>query len=69
MNNNRLKKVLEYIEPNAMLADVGCDHGYLAIEAIKKGVSIFTGKDNNVKVKLENVKWVKNIKKKIKSLQ
>ena len=38
MKNKRLEKVLSFIEPNDSLADVGCDHGYLALEAIKKGV-------------------------------
>lgn len=49
MKNIRLKKVLEFIEPNAYLADVGCDHGYLAIEAIKKGVTFVQLIDNKEK--------------------
>lgn len=63
MNNNRLKKVLEYIEPNAMLADVGCDHGYLAIEAIKKGVSfveLIDNKEGPLQSAINNLKHYEN---------
>ena len=34
----RLNAALDWIDCNDLLADVGCDHGYLAIEALKKGV-------------------------------
>ena len=46
MKNERLEKVLKYIEPSDLLADVGCDHGYLAIMAIEKGVSFVELIDN-----------------------
>ena len=32
----RLFQALDWIDNNDSLADIGCDHGYLAIEAIKK---------------------------------
>ena len=34
----RLNAALDWIDCNDLLADIGCDHGYLAIEALKKGV-------------------------------
>lgn len=34
----RLAAVLSYIDPCEILADIGTDHGYLPIEAIKKGI-------------------------------
>lgn len=59
MNNNRLKKVLEFIEPSSHLADVGCDHGYLAIEAIKKGVpfvQLIDNKEGPLNVAINNLR-------------
>lgn len=59
-NRNRLKKVLEFIDPNAKLADVGCDHGYLAIEAIKKGVSfvqLIDNKEGPLQSAINNLKY------------
>lgn len=46
MKNERLEKIASYINKNDKLADVGCDHGYLAIYAIKKGVSYIQLIDN-----------------------
>lgn len=46
MLSKRLKQVLTYIKPTDRLVDVGCDHGYLAIEAIKKGVKLVQLVDN-----------------------
>ena len=60
MNNNRLKKILEYIEPTAKLADVGCDHGYLAVEAINKGVSfveLIDNKEGPLQSAINNLKY------------
>lgn len=34
MNNKRLKKILEYIPPAKVLADIGTDHGYIPVEAL-----------------------------------
>lgn len=42
----RLFQALDWIDNNDSLADIGCDHGYLAIEAIKKGVSFVQLIDN-----------------------
>ncbi len=38
MVNNRLLKALDYISKDDSLADIGCDHGYLSMLAIEKGV-------------------------------
>lgn len=46
MKNIRLEKVLSFIHQTDCLADVGCDHGYLAIMAIEKGVSFVQLIDN-----------------------
>lgn len=46
MKNERLEKIASYINKNDKLADVGCDHGYLAIYAIKKGVNYIQLIDN-----------------------
>ena len=35
--NLRLEKVASLVRPNAVFADVGCDHGHLAIELMHKG--------------------------------
>lgn len=46
MNSVRISKACEWIDMKDFLADVGCDHGYLAIEALKKGVSFVECIDN-----------------------
>ena len=46
MLSKRLRKVLTYINSTDKLVDVGCDHGYLAIEAINKGVKLVQLVDN-----------------------
>ncbi len=33
----RLEKIIDTIRPCRVLADIGCDHGYVAIAAIKRG--------------------------------
>lgn len=42
----RLSAALEWINNTDLLADIGCDHGYLAIDAIKKGVPFVQLIDN-----------------------
>lgn len=46
MLSKRLNKVLEYIEYNDKIVDVGCDHGYLAQAALLKGVKLVQLVDN-----------------------
>lgn len=36
--SKRLMTVANMVEPTAFLADVGCDHGFLAIYLVKKGI-------------------------------
>lgn len=42
----RLSKAVEWISKDDIVADIGCDHGYLAIEALNKGVSFVQLIDN-----------------------
>ena len=42
----RLNAALDWIETSDKLADIGCDHGYLAIEALKKGIPFVQLIDN-----------------------
>ncbi|MBQ4571584.1 MAG: SAM-dependent methyltransferase [Bacilli bacterium] len=42
----RLNAALDWIDLNDRLADIGCDHGYLAIEALKKGIPFVQLIDN-----------------------
>lgn len=46
MLSKRLNKVLEYIETDDRIVDVGCDHGYLAKAALQKGVKLVQLVDN-----------------------
>lgn len=46
MLSKRLNKVLEYIEIDDKIVDVGCDHGYLAKAALRKGVKLVQLVDN-----------------------
>lgn len=48
MLSKRLQKVLDYIDISDKLADIGCDHGYLALHAIRKGVSYVQLVDNKI---------------------
>lgn len=46
MKNLRLQKISSYINKEDRLGDVGCDHGYLAIMALEKGVRFVQLIDN-----------------------
>lgn len=48
MLSKRLQRVLDFIEPNDFIADIGCDHGYLSLYAIKKGVKFAQLVDNKI---------------------
>ena len=41
MIDSRIKAVLNFVEKNSRVADIGTDHGYLAIELIKSGKASF----------------------------
>ncbi len=58
----RLKTILDYLEPNLDLADIGCDHGYLSIEYAKNNDCKVLAIDNK-KGPLESAKTnIKNSK-------
>lgn len=44
--SKRIRKILEYISVEDKVADVGCDHGYLCLGCIEKGVSFIQNIDN-----------------------
>ncbi len=46
MLSKRLKVVLDYIENDDIVADIGCDHGYLGIACIEKGIKFVQLIDN-----------------------
>lgn len=46
MKSLRLQTISQYFEEGDKLADVGCDHGYLGILALRQGVSIIQLIDN-----------------------
>ena len=55
----RLNAALNWIDCNDLLADVGCDHGYLAIEALKKGVpfvQLIDNKEGPLNVAVSNLR-------------
>lgn len=59
MISKRLKTASNYIDPTLNFADIGCDHGYLAIEAINKGVKfvqLIDNKEGPLKVSQKNLK-------------
>lgn len=56
MNSIRLNELSTFIESNDKLADVGCDHGYLSILAIKKGVTFLQLIDNKAEPLKNSIK-------------
>ena len=61
MINKRLEIISSFIDKNDSLADIGCDHGYLGIMALNKGVNYVQFIDNKIgplssaKVNCENI--------------
>lgn len=59
MKNKRLQLVAEFIEPENKVADIGCDHGYLAIYLKKhKNCPVVIASDineNALKVAIKNI--------------
>lgn len=61
MINKRLEVVNRFIDKNDILADIGCDHGYLGIMALNKGVKFVQfidnkqGPLNQAKLNCENI--------------
>jgi tRNA (adenine22-N1)-methyltransferase len=41
MIDSRIKAVMNFVEKNSRVADIGTDHGYLAIELVKNSVASF----------------------------
>lgn len=39
MYSKRIEVILDILEKCTTLADIGCDHGYIAVEAIKRGIA------------------------------
>lgn len=44
--SERIKAIVSFINPYKRIADVGCDHGYLIIEAFKQGINFAQAIDN-----------------------
>lgn len=44
--SERIKTIAKYINPYQRIADIGCDHGYLIVEAFKNGISFAQAIDN-----------------------
>lgn len=48
MQKTRLQIIASFLEPTDVLADIGCDHGYLGILALQKGISYVQCIDNKI---------------------
>lgn len=46
--SKRIEKIIEYIDIEDKVADIGCDHGYLCLGCLKKGVSFVQNIDNKI---------------------
>ena len=44
--SERIKAIANFIYPYKRIADVGCDHGYLIVEAFNKGINFAQAIDN-----------------------
>ncbi len=46
--SKRIKKIIEYIDIDDKVADIGCDHGYLCLGCLEKGVTFVQNIDNKI---------------------
>lgn len=46
--SKRISKILDFIEVEDKVADIGCDHGYLGLGCIQKGVTFVQNIDNKI---------------------
>lgn len=61
--SKRIKEICEYINNNSRVADIGCDHGYLILEAIASKKILYAQLIDNKIAPLEKAKTnLKNIK-------
>lgn len=64
MLSKRLQKVFEFIDINDFVADIGCDHGYLAKELVINGATFVQLVDNKVEplnVAKKNLKEIEHM--------
>ncbi|NMA85718.1 MAG: SAM-dependent methyltransferase, partial [Tissierellia bacterium] len=58
--SNRLKKIADFVPNNSIVADIGCDHGYIPIYLIKNNISkkviAVDISENSIEKTIENVK-------------
>lgn len=46
--SKRISKILDFIDVEDKVADIGCDHGYLGLGCIQKGVTFVQNIDNKI---------------------
>ena len=46
--SKRIEKIIEYIDTSDKVADIGCDHGYLCLGCIEKGIPFVQNIDNKI---------------------
>lgn len=46
--SKRIEKIIEFIDVTDKVADIGCDHGYLCLGCIEKGVTFVQNIDNKI---------------------
>jgi tRNA (adenine22-N1)-methyltransferase len=66
--SNRLEKIANFVPKNTIVADIGCDHGYIPIYLIKNNISkkiiAIDISENSIRKTIENVK-INNLEKDI----